>query len=162
MAEYVVYFISRPEVSMYGKTAREICRGKRATVMAIEFGEKLLWKVRQKTLEKLNPRWEHGVFIAVTLTSGEMWVATKEDLQAVRLVESILAGSTLEPEQQGFRHARPVGQKRRKPWCRLRSFSIFQKDPTGRQRLEELQRGRRTELERLPSTRRWVHPWSST
>ena len=30
------------------KTAYERCRGKRSTVMAIEFGEKLLWKVRQK------------------------------------------------------------------------------------------------------------------
>ena len=36
---------------------------KRATVIAIEFGEKLLWKVRQKNrLDKLNPRWEKGVY----------------------------------------------------------------------------------------------------
>ena len=44
------FFISRLEVGTDGKTAHEICRGKRATVMAIEFGEK-------NRLEKLNPRW---------------------------------------------------------------------------------------------------------
>ena len=125
MAEYVAYFISRPEVGMYGKTAHEICRGKRATVMAIEFGEKFLRKVWQKNrLEKLNPRWEYGVFVAVML-------ATKEDLQAVRLVWSILAGETLEPEQQGFRQARPVGQKRRKPGCNMEIFQHHSERPDG-------------------------------
>ena len=39
------------------------------------FGE----KVRQKNkLEKLNPRWEYGVFVGVKVISGEIWVATKE------------------------------------------------------------------------------------
>ena len=77
MAEYAAYLINRLEVGKDGKTAYERCRGKRSTVMAIEFGEKILWKVRQKNkLEKLNPRWEYGV--------GEIWVATKEGLQAVR------------------------------------------------------------------------------
>ena len=73
MAEYVACFISQLEVCTNGKTAHEICRRKRVMVMAIEFREKLLRKVRQKnTLEKLNPRWEYGVFVAVTVTSGEM------------------------------------------------------------------------------------------
>ena len=58
--------------------------------MAIEFGEKLLWKVRQKNkLEKLNPRWEYGVFVGVKVISGEIWVATKEGLQAVRSVRRL-------------------------------------------------------------------------
>ena len=55
MAEYAAYLINRLEVGKDGKTAYERCRGKRATVLAIEFGEKLLWKVRQKNrLEKLK------------------------------------------------------------------------------------------------------------
>ena len=87
MAEYAAYLINRLEVGKDGKTAYERCRGKRATVMAIEFGEKLLWKVRQKNrLEKLNPRWEYGVFVGVKVISGEIWVATKEGLQVVRSV----------------------------------------------------------------------------
>ena len=53
MAEYAAYLINRLEVGKDGKTA-------------YEFGEKLLWKVRQKNrLEKLNPRWEYGVFVGV-------------------------------------------------------------------------------------------------
>ena len=57
MAEHVAHLVSRLEVGTDGKTAHEICQGKRATVMAIDFGEKLLRKVRQKKrLEKLNPR----------------------------------------------------------------------------------------------------------
>ena len=58
--------------------------------MAIEIGEKLLWKVRQKNrLEKLNTRWEYGVFVGVKATSGEVWAATKEGLQTVRSVRRI-------------------------------------------------------------------------
>ena len=90
MAEYAAYLMNRLEVGKDGKTAYERCRGKRATVMAIEFGEKLLWKVRQKSkMEKLNPRWEYGVFVGVRAASGEIWVATKEGLQAVRSVRRI-------------------------------------------------------------------------
>ena len=71
MAECAAYLINQLEVGKDGKTACEGCRGKRATVMTIEFGEKLVWKVRQKNrLEKLNRRWEYGVFVGVKLTSG--------------------------------------------------------------------------------------------
>ena len=81
MAEYAAYLINRLEVGKDGKTAYERCSGKQSTVMAIEFGEKLLWKARQKNkLEKLNPRWEYGVFVGV---------ATKEGLQAVRSVRRL-------------------------------------------------------------------------
>ena len=89
MAEYAAYLINRLEVGKDGKTAYERCRGKRATVLAIEFGEKLLWKVRQKNrLEKLNPRWKYGVFVVVKATSGEVWAVTK-GLQTVRSVRRI-------------------------------------------------------------------------
>ena len=59
-AEYAVHLINGLEVGKDGKTACERCRGKRSTVMAIELGEKLLWKVRQKNkLSKAQP--EMGV-----------------------------------------------------------------------------------------------------
>ena len=83
MAEYAAYLINRLEVGKDGKTAYERCRGKGAIVMAIEFGEKLLWKVRQKN------RLEYGVFVGVKATSCEVWVATKEGLQTVRSVRRI-------------------------------------------------------------------------
>ena len=105
MAEYAAYLINRLEVGKDGKTAYERCRGKQATVLAIEFGEKLLWKVRQKNrLEKLNPRWEYGVFVGVKATSGEVWAATKESLQT-EVGEKNLFGRAVERDQQGFRQA---------------------------------------------------------
>ena len=104
MAEYTAYLINRLEVGRDGKTANERCRGKPSTVMAIELGEKLLWKVHQKNkLEKLNPRWEYGVFVGVKVISGETWVATDEGLQAVRSVRGL-----------------PV-EERRRPRCRWRT-----------------------------------------
>ena len=92
MTEYAAYLINRMEVGKDGKTAYERCRGKRATVLAVEFGEKLLWRVRQKSkLEKLNARWDYGVFVGVRAVSGEIWVATKDGLQAVRSVRRLPA-----------------------------------------------------------------------
>ena len=56
MAEYAAYLINRLEVGKDGKTAYERCRGKRATVLAIEFGEKLLWRYVRRTGWKSSTR----------------------------------------------------------------------------------------------------------
>lgn len=54
-------------------------KGKKATVLGVEFGEQLLWK-RHKgaNMGKLRSRWELGIFVGVRRKSGEVWVATKE------------------------------------------------------------------------------------
>ena len=44
-AEYAAFLINRLEIGKDGKTAYERCRGKRAAVLAVEFGEKLLYKI---------------------------------------------------------------------------------------------------------------------
>ena len=65
MAEYAAYLINRLEV---GKVARGRMRdvAENEQVLAIKFGAKLLWKVRQKNmLDKLNARREYGVFVGV-------------------------------------------------------------------------------------------------
>ena len=47
--------------------------------MAIEFGEKLLWKVRQRNrLEKHHPRWEYGSVCGREGDQCEIWVDTKD------------------------------------------------------------------------------------
>jgi hypothetical protein len=90
MAEYAAYLTNRLEIGKDGKTAYERNKGKRGTVLAIEFGEKLLWKTRPKAkMEKLNVRWEYGVFVGIKAISGEVWVATKKGLQVVRSVRRI-------------------------------------------------------------------------
>ena len=103
MAEYASYLLNRLEVGKDGKTAYERCRGKRASVMAVEFGEKLLWKIRQKgKLEKLNPRWDFGVFVGVRADSGEIWVATKTGLQTVRSVRRLALEERWAAENREF------------------------------------------------------------
>ena len=103
MAEYASYLLNRLEVGKDGKTAYERCRGKRASVMAVEFGEKLLWKIRQKgKLEKLNPLWDFGVFVGVRADSGEIWVATKTGLQTVRSVRRLALEERWAAENREF------------------------------------------------------------
>ena len=55
--------------------------------MAVEYGERLLWKTKPKNnMEKLNLRWHYGVFVGVRTESGEIWVANKDGVRAVRSV----------------------------------------------------------------------------
>ena len=103
MAEYAAYLINRMEVGKDGKTAYERNKGKTSTVLAVEFGEKLLWKVRPKSrMEKLNARWEYGVFVGVKAASSEIWVATKAGLQAVRSVRRLAAEERWKPENKDW------------------------------------------------------------
>ena len=103
IAEYAAYLINRREVGKDGKTAYERNKGKKGLVMAVEFGEKLLWKVRPKSkMEKLNPRWEYGVFVGIRKVSGEVWVATREGLHAVRSVRRIPEEERWKPENKDW------------------------------------------------------------
>ena len=53
MAEYAAYLSNRLEVGKDGKTAHERSKGKRPTVLGIDFGEKLMWLKRTtKKMEK--------------------------------------------------------------------------------------------------------------
>ena len=90
LLEYAVYLMNRLEVGKDGKTAYERVRGKKATVLGIEFGEKLLYKVKLKNkLEKINARWDLGIFVGVRRRSGEVWVAVKGEVISVRSVRRI-------------------------------------------------------------------------
>ena len=46
MAEYASYLLNRFEVGHDGKTSYERCKGKRAKVLGLEFGESVWWKRR--------------------------------------------------------------------------------------------------------------------
>ena len=46
--EYAAYVVNRLEVGKDGKTSYERTRGKKATVVGLEFGEKLLWRKKTK------------------------------------------------------------------------------------------------------------------
>ena len=49
-------------------------------MLGIEFGEKLLYKVKPKEKqEKINARWEYGIFVGVRRKSGELWISTEDE-----------------------------------------------------------------------------------
>ena len=89
--EFAAYLMNRLMVGKDGKSAAERIKGKRATVVGAEFGEKLLWKLpKQSKMAKMKQRWEYGIFVGVRRRSGELWVVDKVGkVQAVRSVRRI-------------------------------------------------------------------------
>ncbi len=76
--EYAAYLLNRMEVGKDGKTAYERSKGKMATVFGIEFGEKLLYKVKvTDKMAKIEARWEPGFFVGVRRESGEVWASVR-------------------------------------------------------------------------------------
>ena len=76
MPEYAAYLMNRREVGKDGKTNYERSKGKKASILGIEFGEKLLYKVKPKDKqEKINTRWEYGIFVGVRRKGGELWIS---------------------------------------------------------------------------------------
>ena len=67
LCDFVSYMMNRLEVASDGKTPYERTKGKKAEVLGLEFGEKVLWKHRSgRRMEKLNARWSYGIFLGVT------------------------------------------------------------------------------------------------
>jgi hypothetical protein len=91
LVDYAAYLVNRLEVGKDGKTSYERSKGKKATVIGIEFGEKLLWKAKVVgPLQKINPRWQYGMFVGVNHRSGELYIATQEGkIYVVRTVKRI-------------------------------------------------------------------------
>ena len=90
MAEYASFLLNRLDVGKDGKTAWERVKEKSATVLAIEFGEKLLWKKKaQSKMDNISSSWEYGIFVGVRVRSGEFWVATKAGVNKARCVRRI-------------------------------------------------------------------------
>ena len=89
--EYAAYVVNRLEVGKDGKTSYERTRGKKATVVGLEFGEKLLWRKKKgDKAAKLRSRWAYGVFLGARRRSGEMWIADKHgEVHKVRAVKRI-------------------------------------------------------------------------
>ena len=48
MADYAAYLVNRLEVGTDGKTGYERSRGKKAKVLGVELGEKLMWERKPK------------------------------------------------------------------------------------------------------------------
>ena len=66
--------------------------GKKAEVLGLEFGEKVLWKSPAGAkMEKLNARWGYGLFMGVRARSNELIIADRDTngLKYVRTVKRV-------------------------------------------------------------------------
>ena len=91
LCEHASYLLNRLEVGRDGKTAYERSKGKRATVLGLEFGEKMMWKLKPTGLmQKLETQWHFGLFIGVRQKSGEVIVAADDgEIKMVRTVRRV-------------------------------------------------------------------------
>ena len=88
--ESVAYLLNRLNQGEDGKVPYERIRGKRPTILGLEFGEKLMYKLKRgPKLEKIKDRWEHGIFLGVRRKSNELWIGTREGIKSVRSVKRI-------------------------------------------------------------------------
>jgi hypothetical protein len=91
--EYSAYLINRLEIGKDGKTAYERTKGKKATVLGLEFGEKVLYKVKKEAkMAKARSRWEHAIFVGVRRRSGEVWLSADGKVFRARSVRRIPVG----------------------------------------------------------------------
>jgi hypothetical protein len=90
LAEYSAYLLNRLEVGKDGKTSWERSRGKSASVMGVEFGEKVMFKKKLKDKSaKIEARWEKGIFVGARSCSGEFWLATPVGIRKCRSVRRL-------------------------------------------------------------------------
>ena len=88
MTEYASVLLNRCEIGKDGKTAYERMKGKKATVLGIEFGEQVHMKrfPTNQRLNKLSIMWNDAVFLGVRTLSGEVIVGTKEGIWKTRTI----------------------------------------------------------------------------
>ena len=93
MPEYAAYMSNRLHAGLDGKAPYQRVKGKKPSVLGIEFGEEVYWKrhLDKKRLEKLNSRWEEGVFVGIRRKSNEIMVSHDEGITCVRSVKRVPA-----------------------------------------------------------------------
>ena len=65
--------------------AYERVKGKKPTILGVEFGEKVLYKIQAGAeLQKISPRWEYGIFVGVRRRSNELLVSRPDGVMAVQ------------------------------------------------------------------------------
>jgi hypothetical protein len=73
-----------------GKVPYERIEIKRPTILGLEFGVRLLYKLkRSPKLEKIKDRWEHGILLGVSRKSNELWIGTRQGVDSARSVKRI-------------------------------------------------------------------------
>ena len=79
LIEYSGVLLSRYSVGRDGLTAYRRIKGKKCGKPIAEFGESIFFRKRKKTkgkLQKLEPKWESGIFVGIDGRSGELLIGT--------------------------------------------------------------------------------------
>ena len=88
--EYAAYLLNRLQRGRDGKVPYERLKGKKPTVLGVEFGEKVMYKLKAGgRLEKINSRWDYGIFVGVRRRSNELYLATKDGVVQSRSVKRL-------------------------------------------------------------------------
>ena len=73
---YAAYVLNRLSMGDDGKVPYERAKGKKPTVLGLEFGEKVLYKMKAGAkMGKIEDRWKHGIFVGVRKRSNELWIS---------------------------------------------------------------------------------------
>ena len=73
-----------------GKVPYERIKGTKPTVLGIEFGEKVMYKLRIRSkLEKISKRLDFGTFVGVRWRSKEIMVSTPDGIRYCRSVKRL-------------------------------------------------------------------------
>ena len=80
MVEHAAVILNKCEVGKDGKTSHERLKGKKATLLGIEFGEGVLFRRKpgQPKLAKLSSLWEEGIYLGHRAASGESVVGERD------------------------------------------------------------------------------------
>jgi hypothetical protein len=90
MPDYASYLVNRLSVGQDGLVAYERIKGKKPTVLGLEFGEKLAYmKERGNKLSKLKSRWGLGIFVGVRRRTNEIMVANPGGIVFARAVKRL-------------------------------------------------------------------------
>ena len=110
LPEYVVYLLNRLRVGKDGKTAYERVRGKKTSVVGLEFGEKVFYKIQAGAkLQKIEPRWKEGIFVGVRRRSNELLISRPEGVLALRSVRRLPAEKRWSEDCVGWVQWAPCG-----------------------------------------------------
>ena len=114
LVELVGWTMSRADVGADEKTGYERCKGKRARLPGMEFGEAVLWRRRQEgePLGKLTCMWEDGIFLGVKGTTGEIIVGDKKGVWRTRTVRRKTIEGAVAPENAGIGVRRALEDRR--------------------------------------------------
>jgi hypothetical protein len=79
LCDYTGYMMNRMEVARGGKTPYERVKGRKAEVIGLEFGERVMWKHSPgRFMDKINARWGQGMFVGVKAKSNELIIIDGE------------------------------------------------------------------------------------